>query len=105
MLHEPNICFHQQGRRGVLVLLVLLVPRVQSGSTSTPLPSLSSSMWLMRRAMAAFSSLARSLALTASATISCHSSTWLCVSSALPDSLACEERGNPNLQEARPRAA
>lgn len=52
------------------------------------LPSLSSSMWLMRRAMAAFSSLALSLALMASATISCHSSTWLCVSSALPDSLA-----------------
>lgn len=58
----------------------------------TALPSLSSSMWLMRRAMVAFSSLARSLALTASATISCHSSTWLWVSSALPDSLACHQR-------------
>lgn len=32
-------------------------------------------MWLMRSVMAAFSSLARSLALIASATISCHSST------------------------------
>lgn len=74
----------------------MLAAPVDSTSTIHPLvtalPSLSSSMWLMRRAMVAFSSLARSLALTASATISCHSSTWLWVSSALPDSLACHQR-------------
>lgn len=56
------------------------------------LPSLSSSMWLIRRTIAVFSSLARSLALIASDTISCHSNTWLWVSSALPDSLACKQR-------------
>lgn len=64
----------------------------QSHPLGSILPSLSSSMWLMRRTMAAFSSMARSLALTASATISCHSRTWLWVSSALPDSLACGQK-------------
>lgn len=56
------------------------------------LPSLSSSNWVIRSPMETFSSLARSLALTASDTISCHSRTWLWVSSALPDSLACQRR-------------